>query len=176
MKGKYAKEILLVGILLVLICAVAFFYFGVGKEDSATIESREALLEEALAKGSGWKIATEITLDDYIVSGAYSADDQLSLAVFEPLDNGKYKFTTSTNRNSGEIVIGGATINGAWYDLIWFNGAQTAYAEITYTVNGQSQDPIRYDTKDMGIIYHPAPAADYLLHVCYVDHEGNRYE
>ena len=99
-----------------------------------------------------------------------------TLAIFEPTGNGDYKFSTSTNRNSDEIIVGGVAINGEWYDLIWFNGAKTEYAEITYTINGQVQDTLRYNTDDMDIISIKNPEKEYSIHVAYYDNDGNKYE
>ena len=102
--------------------------------------------------------------------------DTVTLAIFEPTGNGDYKFSTSTNRNSDEIIVGGVAINGEWYDLIWFNGAKTEYAEITYTINGQVQDTLRYNTDDMDIISIKNPEKEYSIHVAYYDNDGNKYE
>ena len=121
-------------------------------------------------------VAKELELGGYIVSGAYSADNKSTLAIFEPTGNGDYKFSTSTNRNSDEIIVGGVAINGEWYDLIWFNGAKTEYAEITYTINGQVQDTLRYSTDDMDIISIKNPEKEYSIHVAYYDNDGNKYE
>ena len=60
--------------------------------------------------------------------------------------------------------------------LIWFNGAKTEYAEITYTINGQVQDTLRYSTDDMDIISIKNPEKEYSIHVAYYDNDGNKYE
>ena len=122
-------------------------------------------MNTAISKGNEWTIAKELELGGYIVSGAYSTDNKSTLAIFEPTGNGDYKFSTSTNRNSDEIIVGGVAINGEWYDLIWFNGAKTEYAEITYTINGQVQDTLRYNTDDMDIISIKNPEKEYSIHV-----------
>ena len=49
-------------------------------------------------------IAKELELGGYIVSGAYSADNKSTLAIFEPTGNGDYKFSTSTNRNNSDEI------------------------------------------------------------------------
>ncbi len=141
-----------------------------------TIESRESRLNTEIAKGKRWSIVKEIELDGFIISAAYSADNKSALAIFKSTGNGNYKFVTSTNRDNDEIIIGGITINDDWYDLFWLHGVQTEYAEITYTINGQKQDPLRYDTTDMGIICCKNNAKDYEISVCYYDSSGNKYE
>ena len=134
--------------------------------------------DEVLTRGG--IVGKIITIDeDQLViqsGGAYSADNKSTLAIFEPIGNGDYKFSTSTNRNSDEIIVGGVAINGEWYDLIWFNGAKTEYAEITYTINGQVQDTLRYNTDDMDIISIKNPEKEYSIHVAYYDNDGNKYE
>jgi len=163
--------------LAVMICAAAllvYFFCAAPKGDS--VESREELLNREISKGGDWTIAKELELDGYIISGAYSADNKAALAIFEPTGNGNYRFSTSTNRDGEEIVIGGAAINGKWYDLIWFNGAKTEYAEITYIIDGQEQETLRYDTEDMDIICCEKPEKDYSIHAAYYAADGNKYE
>ena len=130
------KKWLLIISATVICVAAAFLYFFSLTPKGDTITSRESILNTAISKGNEWTIAKELELGGYIVSGAYSTDNKSTLAIFEPTGNGDYKFSTSTNRNSDEIIVGGVAINGEWYDLIWFNGAKTEYAEITYTING----------------------------------------
>ena len=74
------------------------------------------------------------------------------------------------------FLIGGAAINGSWYDLIWFNGAQTEYAEIIYTIDGKKRDTLKYDTTDMDIICINNPEKEYTINVSYYDKNGNKYE
>ena len=124
------KKWLLIISATVICVAAAFLYFFSLTPKGDTITSRESILNTAISKGNEWTIAKELELGGYIVSGAYSADNKSTLAIFEPTGNGDYKFSTSTNRNSDEIIVGGVAINGEWYDLIWFNGAKTEYAEI----------------------------------------------
>ena len=163
-------------VLLTGLCLAAvslYFWHSIPKGD--TRESRERILNEAISKGNGWTIAKELELDGYIVSGASSTDHKSTLAVFEPTGNRGYRFRTSTNRNAEEIIIDGTLINGVWYNLIWFAGAETEYAEITCTVNGQ-KDTLRYDTGNMEIIAIPNQAKEYTIHVVYYDKDGNMYE
>ena len=141
-----------------------------------TIESREELLDSSVSKGEGWSIGKEIKIDDYIVSAAYSTDNKATIAIFAPTSNGNYEFSTSINRNNDDIIIGGAMINGQWYDLIWYNGAQTEYAEITYSISGKEDETLKYDTTDGDIIYIMNNEKEYNLSVCYYDGEGNKYE
>lgn len=170
------KRKLFLIVLVVFICITALFIYSSRKTAKGdTIESREYLLNVAISKGKDWTIAKELALDGYIISGAYSADGKATLAVFEPMGTGSYKFRTSRNETQEDIIISREAINGSWYDLIWFCGAQTAYAEITYTVNGQTQEPLRFPTADMDIIHCKNPEKEYSIQVFYYDSDGNRY-
>lgn len=169
------KKKLLTALALV-ICIAGFMYFRSSIPKGDTVAGRERMMNKAILKGDGWTIAKELELEGYIISGAYSTDGRSTIAVFEPTGNGNYKFVTSTNRNDDEIIISRAAIKGKRYDLIWFNGAETEHAEITYTVNGQVQDTLKYDTDDMDIIYNKSPGKEYSVHVVYYDDDGNKYE
>ncbi len=170
------KKMLLIGLVTIACVVGILICCAYSSSDGKTIESREELLDNAISTGESWSIAKEIEIDGYIISAAYSTDNKSTIAVFKPELNGRYEFSTSTNRNSDEIIIGGAIINEDWYDLIWFNGAQTEYAEIIYTINGKESKPLRYDTTDMDIIYNKNAEKDYSMEVYYYDSEGNRYE
>lgn len=106
------KKWLLIISATVICVAAAFLYFFSLTPKGDTITSRESILNTAISKGNEWTIAKELELGGYIVSGAYSTDNKSTLAIFEPTGNGDYKFSTSTNRNSDEIIVGGVAING----------------------------------------------------------------
>lgn len=160
-----------------LVCLIGtFVYFSNISPKGNTVESREALLDEAISRGNNWTILKELEIDDYIISCAYSANGKSTIVVFEPTSNGRYKFSTSTNRDNEDIIIGGTVINGEWYDLLWFNGAKTEYAEIIYTVNGIRKEPLKYDTTNIDLICIKNPEKSYSIDVCYYDSDGNIYE
>ena len=161
----------------VIVAFTLFFgaiqYFN--QPDGSTLESREEICAE-FPKGKDWKISVEQKLDDHIISGIYSRDGMSGVVIFEPQGNGKYKLQSREWRNQDEIVISGATFNGVWHDIIWFNRAKTDYAEITYTYGGKKQEPIIHNSKGMEIFINPAPSNDYTLDVIYYDSAGNKYE
>lgn len=163
-------------VLIPLVCTIGVLLFSNILPKGNTVESREELLDNAIPRDDNWTILKEIEIDNYIISCAYSANGKSTIAVFEPTSNGKYKISTSTSRDNEDIIIGGTIINGEWYDLIWFNGAQTEYAEIIYTVNGVREEPLKYDTTNMDLIYIKNPEKEYSMNVCYYDSKGNRYE
>ncbi len=171
---KKTLLMIIIAVLVIIIVGIAAFsYFG--KPDGSTLESREEMLA-AFPKGKDWKISIEQKLGDFIISGIYSRDGMSGIAVFEPTGNGKYKLCSREWRDSDDIVISGILIDKIWYDIVWFNGAKTDYAEITYTVDGKEQEAIRHNAKGMEIFINPAPAKDYNLHVVYYDDVGNKYE
>lgn len=163
-------------VLVILICVTGILVYFVSLPKGNTVESREDLLDDAIRGESEWEIVKEIKIDDYIISCGYSENNKATIAVFVPTTNGRYKFLTSTNRHNKEIIIGGVNINNDWYDLIWFNGAQTEYAEVIYTINNEEEKTIKYDTRNMDLISIKNNEQSYKLDVCYYDKEGNRYE
>lgn len=163
-------------IIAVVVAMAAVLYNACFAVQGTTVESREGLLNDALSTGTNWSIAKETEVEGYLVSAAYSADSKIALAVFKPDGRGGYAFQSSTNRNADEIVISSVVIHQNSYDLVWFNGAQTAYAELSYRLDDQLQDPLKFDTNDMKIICVKSPAKEYTLSVFYYDHAGNKYE
>ena len=161
-------------VIMVVMCIGSISYYI--QPDGSTLESREELLQER-SKGKLWLISVEQKIDNYIISGVYSGYDKSGLAVFEPKGNGKYKLQTRVFRDNDRIITTSSYIGGQWYDIVWFNGAKTDYAEITYTLDGVKQEPIIHNSKGMEIFIHPAPTNDeYGIDVVYYDSEGNKYE
>ncbi|MGI5959751.1 MAG: hypothetical protein ACOX60_10090 [Massiliimalia sp.] len=169
------KKFLLLSTLAAAICLSTAFAYCLSLSGN-TAERREKLLDNAGPKGKNWSIVKEIEIDGYIVSAACSADDQAAIAVFKPTPHGSYRISSSTRRNNDEIIIAGAPINGQWYDLIWYHGAQTEYAEIIYSAYGKEDEILKYNTADMDIICIKNDEKTYTLSVCYYDSEGNQYK
>ena len=143
------KAIIVFAILLVfIICIGGIRYYS--RPDGSTLQSREEICAE-FPRGKDWKIAIEHELNDYIISGIYSSNEMSGIAVFEPYGNGKYKLHSREWRDNDRIIITGITVDNKWYDVIWFNGAKTDYAEITYTLDGIKQEPIIHNLKGMEI-------------------------
>ena len=80
------KKWLLIISATVICVAAAFLYFFSLTPKGDTITSRESILNTAISKGNEWTIAKELELGGYIVSGAYSADNKSTLAIFEPTE------------------------------------------------------------------------------------------
>lgn len=139
-----------------------------------TAESREAILQNE-PKNIQWNIAVEQPLEDHLLCGI-TAGQKAGIAVFAPDKSGYELLSTRWVDRPDAIVIDHAAINGKWYDLVWFNGAETEYAELTYTEPGKAPEMLRFDTDDMPIISCEMPAGDYTLDVRYFDAQGNVYE
>lgn len=172
------KKIVIFAVAFVLVALAIYIVFAYQHNkayDGATVKSREILLDQAIGESKSWTIATEREIEGYIVSGAYSTNNQAAVAVFEPIREDGYKLMTTTSRSSDEIIDDAVLINGVSYQLIWFHGAQTEYAEIVYTIDGQAQETRKHRTADMEIICEKAPAKEYTMEIAYYDSEGNKY-
>lgn len=145
------------------------------KQDGTTIESREKMLE-SLPRGFGWKIAVETEIDNNIVCGIYSRDNKSGIALFAPVDDKGYKLIARQWRDSDDIIISNFVILNKWYDIIWFNGAKTDFAQITYNIGGNEQEPVIHNAKGMELFVNPSPSEDYDVNVVYYDDAGNKYE
>ena len=144
-----------------------------GRPDGATAESREALLAEALPTGHGWNLVSELELEGYLIGGAVDESGQSALAVFEP-EGEDYRLQQVASYGAG-VARDLVRINETWYNLVWFGGTATEYAEITYTVGGEPREPCRYETGKMPVLCSPAPADRYSISVVYYDRAGNQY-
>ena len=167
------KVIIAIMILIASVGIEAVKYYN--QPDGSTLQSREEIVAE-FPKGKDWKILVEQEFSGFIISGIYSRDGMSGIAVFEPVGNGKYKLYSREWRDQDDIVVTGITIDHMWHDIVWFNGAKTDYAEITYTFNGKTGETIRYKLKGMEIFINPVPAKDHRLNVVYCDPEGNQYK
>lgn len=169
---KKKSVIIMIAAIITILGYGAYRYCS--QPDGSTVKSREEMLRDT-PKGAEWNILQEQELEGYLLCSIDSGQKS-GIAVFEPIDDGTYKLISKEWRKSDEIMISGLPINGVWYDLIWFDGAETKYAEITYSVDGIENDPIIFETSDMKIICSKAPAKDYTLTVKYYDNDGNVYE
>ncbi len=156
-------------------CLAGILIWQHTKPNGSTTESREELLNAALSKGEDWTIVRETEVEEHLVCGACSADNRAAIVVFEPSGNGKYVFSTATCGDRKAVLFGGAVLNGDWYDLAWFCGEQTEYAEILYSVGGAAEPALRYDTSNMEVLYHRNPKKEYSVRVCYYDAVGGQY-
>ncbi len=171
------KKKIKICIAVALLCFVGiyifFHFFSYQKGD--TVESQETILNRSIPSGGNWTVYNATYIDGYQISGAYNTNGKSAIVVFEPTNKGGYKLASSIVENNDEIIVSGAIINSKWYDLIWFNGAQTQYAEVTHTINGVTQEPKRFDTNAMQLITIHIDEKEYSWDVIYYDQEGNTY-
>ena len=162
----------------ILLAGSIAFYQHTAAYHGSDQASREKCLDQAIhpSKGTNWSIASELKLADYIISGAYGTNNKAVLAVFQPSGKNSYKCMTSLNREKDDILIDHIYIDGTFYMICWFPGAPTEYAEITYTIHGREQEPIKYDTKNFSITASPAPCKNYSAEIIYYDKDGQKYE
>ena len=124
--------------------------------------------------GREFKIYCEQEIGDYIVSGIYSNTED-GIAVFEP-DGSRHKLALEKLCRKNDIIITGCAMDGKLYNIVWFNGAETDYAELIYTIDGVENEPIVYDVSNREIICNEKPEKDYILTAKYYDSDGNVYE
>lgn len=159
---------------LILLAACLLIYHAASRNDAATVEDRERRLQEAMPDGS-WTIVHETEVEGYLLSGARGGRGQSALAVFEPIGGGRYQLREAVSHGAG-VITNNVRIQDTWYDVIWFGGAVTEYAEVSYVVGRESQGPYRYDTSEMEVICRPAPANEYSISAAYYDGEGTQYQ
>jgi hypothetical protein len=170
---KVKKYVFVTAIILILSVVFISFFYQQSKLDGSTLESRELRLNQS---DDGIHIASEIKIDEYIISGIVSTNSKYGLAVFEPENNNKYKLQTRYLEDNSEIVTEHTIINGTDYDLFWYNQADLDYAEITYAVQGKKLEPIKLDAGENKILYYKAPGNEYSVEVIFYDTQGNQYE
>ena len=71
-KAHQKRLIIVIAVLVVFCCGIAVILLLPAQEDGSTLASREAILQD-LPKGIDWQIASEISVDGYLISSIYSA-------------------------------------------------------------------------------------------------------
>ena len=151
--------------------------------DGSTLESREKLIQD-IPHGDNWKIAVEQKFENHIIAGIYSSGNQYGITVFEPTGKENYQLKTYHSRELDRILIHSFYFNEEWYDLVWLYRPDLDYAEITYTLGSEEQEPIRHEAENMEVFIHPSPVPDFSngvpyeheIHVVYYDNDGNPIE
>lgn len=164
----------LIAIMIVVIVATIFMIKDINNCD--TVKNRELRLRRVDNLGEVTTIDQELTIDDYVISGYTTKNNRHGLAVFSPTGDGKYEFQTNVNRQNDELIFTIATINQTLYNVFWANKANLDYAEITYTINGETDETLTIDAQDNQIIYVKAPVTHYNVEYIFVDKNGTRYE
>lgn len=177
MKTKKLKKVITVFVGIVVVLAIALVAIQMGKPNGATLLEREELLREH-RDCKRMNIATEMQLNNYILCGI-SDGNKSGIAIFEASGKG-YKLQRTTLREQSRVITASEYLNGEWYQLVWFNGADTETAEIVI-INTDNHEVImeqRYDVSAGNIIAFNEPDGlkNFSLNVVYHDAEGNTYE
>lgn len=165
------KKAIITALVAVVCVVIVGFIIHSSAPTCTTLEEREDRLNEIK---SGLVIAKETEVDGHIISAAYS-HNTICLAIFRPEGKG-YEFMTSAYRDTDDIIILSAPINGVHYDFCWFNGTNIQNAQVTYTDESGKKSPFIYDVEDNQIVCSKSPDGDYTIEVFYTDIDGNRYE
>ena len=177
MENKRLKRVLLFVIGIVAILAMALVAIEISKPNGTSISEREKLLRENSAC-KRMNIATELQLDNYILCGIYD-ENKAGIAIFELSGKG-YKLKRIELRGKSRVISSTEYLNGEWYQLTWFNGADTKTVKIII-INIDNNDIIMeqsYDVSDGNIVAFKEPNGlkNFSLSIVYYDADGKSYE
>ena len=170
------KKIIIIATVAVALCVLGVALFRHSQTPRGnTIESRVEILREALPNSTYLSIATEKKVEDYLICGIHS-ETQTGIAVFQQKGSENYKFVSVYCLGANEIVTTTCRIQDQWYNLIWFDGCATEYAEVIYTIDGIPNAPVTFDTSDGSVICSKAPSNRYSIDVQYYGADGNVFK
>mgnify|MGYP001855361662 CR=1 FL=1 len=162
-------------IFILMLVGYICFNFGFEKSNGSTVEGREKMINSN-SNPQSWNIAKEVKIDKYIISGIHF-NNKSGIAIFENIKGDNYKLNSTYQNYSNNIILTGVFVDDIWYDICWFNGASTDYAEFIYTDKNGNVEKIKFETDDMNVIYSKSPfEEEYTLKVVYYDEFGNIYE
>ena len=171
-----SKRIVISLIVIVAMGIVATIFSITNINSCDTTVNRELRLREIENLGEVTTIGEELIIDGYIISGYTTKNNQYGLAVFAPTGDDKYEFQSNYNMQNNELISLTIIINQTNYNIFWANKANLDYAEIIYTVDGNTGETITIDAQDNQIIYTDFFAKEYSVEYSFVDKNGNRYE
>lgn len=178
MEKKSLKKVMLIAVICVVaLSVISVVVMQMSKPNGNTLEEREELLREN-RDCKGMSIATETQIGDYIICGIYKSAEA-GIAVFEQTGNG-YKLQRTIIKDKNQVIISPEYLNGKWYQLVWFNGAETKSAEVTIT-NTDNNETImteNYDVSngDIIAICEPDNLKNFSVNAVYHDADGNTYK
>lgn len=118
----HKRAIILIVVAIVVCCSALVIGLLSDDEDGVTVASREAILQD-LPKGIDWQIASEILIDDYLLSSIYSPTKD-GVAIFAPQKNGGYEYQSIHYANKGDIVIAHVITNQSYYDIFYLGSSR----------------------------------------------------
>ncbi len=178
MKINFSKNFLFISIIIVAVLLVAlFFIIQLSRPNGTTLAERESIIREQ-KNCKTMSISTEKILENYIICGIYD-NNKSGIATFEMTRNG-YKLQRITLKDKNSVIISTEYLDERWYQLIWFNGAETKFAEleIINTDNNEIVITESYDVSNGEIIAfcEPDNLVNFSLNVVYYDDNGKAYK
>lgn len=168
------RNLYTLGIALVVFTGLVCIFLFSNKSSCSTVNLREQYLKQ-LSNLRGVHITSEITIDDYIISGYTSSNGNYGIAIFQPINGTNYKFQNNIACTSDKILITTVVINKTAYDLFWANQSDLNFAEISYTTSSGSQK-YNLDASNNKILYLKSPDNDYTVSAVFVASDGTRYQ
>lgn len=165
------RKIYLLGVILAVIL---FGVVSCTEADCSTIRHREQYLNQ-LEHLNNVRIISETMIDNYVISGYISSNENYGIAIFEPVYKEKYKFQGNINGGENEILFSTVIINNVFYDLFWTNKLDIDTAQITYYIDSEIET-YKLDAGNEKILYLQAPAKDYDVYVTFIDKNGHFYQ
>lgn len=156
--------------IVIILCLVAILYLVNRPEDGKTMESRATMIESDI--GAEWMIVEERDIEGYIISGI-TCGQKDGIAVFEPEENGTYRYQGATFDEPGNIVKEMFFADDKSVHVFWVNRKDLDYAEISIAINGKNPTMQKYNLADSALIYISVDAGYYVLDVTYYDKNGN---
>lgn len=167
------KNIFIFFIIIIVLTGLIHFFILHNRSASSTVNLRESYLNQ-LNNLSNVHIDSEITIDNYIICGYTSSNNNYGLAIFEPLTKNNYKFQSNINSIDNEIIITTILINNVYYDLFWANKSDLDFAKIIYyTSSGRKE--YKLDASNNKILFLKAPTENYDVYPIFFDTSGVCY-
>ncbi|MBE6915179.1 MAG: hypothetical protein E7471_00905 [Ruminococcaceae bacterium] len=179
MRNKIALTISLVG--LIVLIATCVLTSSKGRLSGTTLESREAILQSQPGQYP-WKILDEQVVDGYLVCSMREdpeigiQDNEIGIAIFEILEDGKHSFVTWAKRESEEIVFSHVRFHENEYVLIFADIPSPSHAEVTFIRDDTVLESKTHELTENRVLVLPRPEDPLTVTAIYYDINGNKYE
>lgn len=168
------RKLYVLGIALIVLIGLISIFLLRNKTSCSTPNLREEYLNQ-LSNLRGVHITSEVTIDNYIVSGYTGSNGSYGIAIFQPANGTNYKFQNNVTCSSDEVLATTVVINQIAYDLFWANQSDLNFAEISYTTSSGSQK-YNLDASNNKILYLKSPDNDYTVSAVFVASDGTCYQ
>ena len=179
MRNKILIVVSLIG--LIALISVAFSVSSRGRMNGTTVESREAILQSQPGQNP-WKILDEQAVDGYLVCSMREdpeigiQDNEIGIAIFEILEDGKHSFVTWAKRESDEIVFSHVRFHENDYVLIFADIVSPSHADVTFLRNETVLSSETHEVSENRVLVLPRPEDPLTVTAVYYDTNGNKYE